>query len=90
MIFKDVFDLFERLKRKIIVRKGKKKIVKRATRPGYTNRGGKEVRMSPEERRKRRKSQRLAAIKRRAKGQATKQLRRQRSQRLEECRHQAD
>jgi len=61
------YDLDEALKRKVIVRNGKRKRVKRSTKKGYTTRGGKEVRMSAKERRNRRKSQRKASRKRRAK-----------------------
>ena len=57
----------EALKKKIIVRKGKRLKVKRSTRKGYTTRGGKEVRMPAGERRKRKISQRKGAKKRRVK-----------------------
>ena len=66
-LFDDDEDLDEALKRKVIVRKGKRKVVKRSTRAGFTRRGGKEVRMKPVERRKRARSQKKASRKRRAK-----------------------
>ena len=60
--------LDEALKKKYIVRKGKKLRVKRSTKKdmGYTTRGGKEVKMKASERRKRRLSQKKASRKRRA------------------------
>lgn len=64
-------ELHEALKRKVIVRGGKKKRVKRSTKKGYTTRGGKEVKMSSKERRNRRKSQKKAARKRKSKKSAS-------------------
>ena len=60
-------ELEEALKKKTIVRSGKKMKVKRSTKAGYTVRDGKEVRMSPAERRRRKKAQKKAAKKRKAK-----------------------
>ncbi len=58
----DVLD--ERIKKKVVVRDGKRKRVKRSTKAGYKVVDGKESRMSSKEKRNRSKSQKKGARKR--------------------------
>jgi len=60
-------ELGERLKRKWVVRGGKKKRVKKSTKKGFKVVGGKETKMKGKEKRARRKAQRRASKLRRAK-----------------------
>lgn len=60
-------NIVERVRRKRVVRKGKVKWRKYSTREGYKVVDGKEVRISPRERRRRKLSQRRASVKRRSK-----------------------
>ena len=62
-----ISNILERVRRKRVVRKGKVKWRKYSTREGYKVVDGKEVRISPRERRRRKLSQRKAAVKRRSK-----------------------
>ncbi len=62
----EFIELYEFIKRKMIVRGGKKKIVKRTTKKGFKTVNGKEKRMSFQEIRKRSRSQKKASRKRKA------------------------
>lgn len=59
-------NLFEKLVRKVLFRKGKRIRKKKTDRKGYKSVGGKEVRMSAKEKRNRKLSQRRGARKRKA------------------------
>lgn len=67
--------LNEALKRKLIVRDGKRKYVKRSDKEGYTVKDGREVKMSQSERRKRKLSQRKGARKRKVKSKTASRKR---------------
>ena len=60
--FKELMgEIKEALKRTIVYRAGKKKVIKKSTKAGYKNVGGKEVKMKSTERRAREKAMKKVA-----------------------------
>ncbi len=80
MKFSELNELYEKLIRKKVIRQGKKKLLKKSDRVGFTvdKSTGREVKMSARERLIRSKSQRRGAIKRKAK-KTVSSMKRQRS-----------
>ena len=68
-------DLIETVRKVRVVRQGKRQIKKKTDKPGYKIQGGKEVRMSTSEKRKRAISQRKAARKRKPQQKAAERKR---------------
>ena len=73
----DADELTESLKRKVVVRKGKRIRKKVSTKPGYKVINGKEVRMKPGEIRRRKKAQRKGARLRKGKKASANRKRKQ-------------
>lgn len=83
MNFEELNKLVERIVRKKVVRGGKKKILKKSNREGFTvdKETGREVKMSAQERLKLSKSQKKAAIKRKS-GKGVANIKRKKSVKL--------
>ena len=65
--FKELIHEFgEALKKTIVYRAGKKKILRKSTKVGYKNVGGKEVKMSAKEKMNRKKAAKKGAMKRKS------------------------
>lgn len=73
-----ILELDEKLVRKKVIRDGKKKILKKSDRDGFTIKDGKETKISAQDRLKMSKSQKKAAIKRKSK-KATTSIKRKKS-----------